>query len=528
MLADVLGLAEVGADDRFFQLGGDSIVSMQLVARARRAGWAFTPKDVFVHRTVAALAQVARRARTVSAEQPQDGIGALPATPIMHWLRAHEGPSDDFHQSVLLRVPADLGPERLTEAVQAVLDRHDALRMRRTVRADSRGWTLDVAAPGDLLAVDCVRRVEVPRTGSADADDTALRTAVTAAAARARAELAPDERQMVRFVWFDTGPSAGRLLIVAHHLAVDGVSWRILVPDLRAAWEAVQRGARPRPAPVPTSLRTWSHRLSRAAVEPSRAAELPMWSAMLQPTAGDALTPRPLDPAVDRFGTAESLTVSLPPAQVRSLLTDAPAAYRAGVEDLLLTALALAVGSWRRDRVPAAGTDVLLDLEGHGRAELAEDLDLSRTVGWFTDLHPVRLDPGEPGWERADTAGPALGRALKRVKEQLRALPDRGIGYGLLRHLNPATAPALAGLPAPSVGFNYLGRFPGAGDEDWQTAAESDATGPAAGAGLAMPHALEVVAVTEDRADGPTCAPPGRGPVHCSPEATSKPWPTCG
>ncbi len=504
LFADVLGLPEAGAEDSFFDLGGDSIVSMQLVARARQAGLLFTPKDVFLHRTVAALAPVARRVRTAPVEAPQDGIGELPATPIMHWLREHEGPSDDFHQSTLLRVPAGLGVEWLTAAVQAVLDRHDALRMRRTVRADHRGWTLDVAAPGALLAVDCVRRVEVPEPDPADPDGTALRAAIAAEAARARAELAPDERQMVRFVWFDAGPrSSGRLLVVAHHLAVDGVSWRILVPDLQAAWEAASRGAEPRLAPVPTSLRTWSHRLTRAALTPSRAAELPLWSAMLRPTAGDVLTDRPLDPGVDRFGTARSLTLSLPPEQVRPLLTSAPAAYRAGVEDLLLTALALAVGSWREARSPAAGTDVLVDLEGHGRAELADDLDLSRTVGWFTDLHPVRLDPREPDWEGAEAGVPLLGRALKRVKEQLRALPDRGIGYGLLRHLHPDTAPELSGLPTAAIGFNYLGRFPGTGDDDWQTAAESDATGPAAGARLAMPHALEIVAVTQDEADGP-------------------------
>ena len=233
LFAEVLGCAEVGAEDSFFDLGGDSIVSMQLVARARQAGLVFTPKDVFVHRTVAALTPVARRVHAAPVETPQDGIGALPATPVMHWLRELPGPSDDFHQSTLLRVPAGLGLERLTTAVQAVLDRHDALRLRRTVRARTGGWTLDVAAPGALLAVDCVRRVDVP-------DHTALRAAITAEAARARAELAPDVRQMVRFVWFDTGPSsAGRLLIVAHHLAVDGVSWRILVPDLCSAWEAV-------------------------------------------------------------------------------------------------------------------------------------------------------------------------------------------------------------------------------------------------------------------------------------------------
>ncbi|QMU80324.1 amino acid adenylation domain-containing protein [Streptacidiphilus sp. PB12-B1b] len=511
LFADLLGLPQVGADDSFFDLGGDSIVSIQLVARARRAGLVLTPKEVFTHRTVAELARCARRAEGAAGEPPEAGTGALPLTPIMHWLRGQQGPTDDFHQSTLLRVPARLGLERLTAAAQALLDRHDALRLRRT-RTPGGQWALDIAPPGSVRAWDCVRRVDAEGL-----DGEALRAVIGAEAARARAELSPDERQTVRLVWFDAGPrAAGRLLVTAHHLVVDGVSWRILVPDLRAAWEAVAAGGAPQLPPVPTSLRTWAGRLAEAAVEPARTAELPLWAAQ-SARPDQPLADRPPDPARDVFGTARSLTFRLGPEHTEALLTTAPAAYHAGINDVLLTALALAVGSWRRGRDPlrpALGgrerTDVLVDLEGHGREDLGGGLDLSRTVGWFTSLHPVRLDPGASGWERADAADPRLGGALKRVKEQLRALPDHGLGYGMLRHLAPGTAALLERLPTPQIGFNYLGRFAapgGAGPEEagavWQEAAESDATGPAANARMSMPHALEVTAVTQDSPAGP-------------------------
>ncbi|MFI5808472.1 amino acid adenylation domain-containing protein [Streptomyces sp. NPDC051561] len=499
LFAAVLGVPEVGAEDSFFDLGGDSIVSIQLVARARRAGLALTPKDVFTHRTVAALARVARPARDAVQEAPGAGVGEVPATPITHWLSEHRGPSDGFHQATLLQVPPLARTDLLTASVQAVLDRHDALRMRRTARDAGPTWELDIAPAAAVRAEDCVRRVGVE---GLDAD--ALRARITTESARAVAELAPDERRMVRFVWFDAGPrDAGRLLVVAHHLVVDGVSWRILLPDLRAAWEAVESGGTPGLAPVPTSLRTWAHRLSEAATDPARIAELPLWEGVLRAGDDPALAARPLDHTCDVHGTARSLTLRLAAEHTEPLLTTVPAAYRAGVDDVLLTALALAVGSWRRERGLGEGTGVLVDLEGHGREEIAAGLDLSRTVGWFTSLYPVRLDPGVRDWEQADGTGHLLGTALKRVKEQLRAIPDHGIGYGMLRRLNPETAAVLGALPVPQLGFNYLGRFAGSDGGHWQPAAESDATGPAADAGLSLPHVLDINAVTEDLPAGP-------------------------
>ena len=192
------------------------------------------------------------------------------------------------------------------------------------------------------------------------------------------------------------------------------------------------------------------------------------------------ITHQPLDLERDTFATARHLTLMLPADVTAPLLTTVPAAFHGRVNDVLLTALVVAVAGWRRRRAHGKGTSnaVLIDLEGHGREQqLFEGVDLTRTVGWFTSLFPVRLDAGALDLEEALEGGAALGQAFKRIKEQLRALPDGGLGYGLLRHLNPETAPALAGLATPQIGFNYLGRFARDQAADWQIAPEIEALG---------------------------------------------------
>ncbi|MFD0394694.1 condensation domain-containing protein [Streptomyces nogalater] len=134
-----------------------------------------------------------------------------------------------------------------------------------------------------------------------------------------------------------------------------------------------------------------------------------------------------------------------------------------GVTEVLLTGLALACRRWR-----GADGAVLCELEGHGREDVFTGVRLDRTVGWFTSMYPARLDPGEVAWPEVVAAGPALGDALKRVKEQLRALPDHGLGYGMLRYLHEPARARLSGLPAPRIGFNYLGRFSSGQDADWE------------------------------------------------------------
>jgi amino acid adenylation domain-containing protein len=376
LFAETLGVERVGIDDSFFDLGGDSIMSIQLVSRARLGGLRISTKDVFVCRTVAALAEVATAIQGEATEAPEDGIGALPLTPIMAWLAERGGPIDGHNQSMVLRVPAGLREQDLVTVVQALLDHHAALRARVVDGAD--GWHLDVRVPGSVSAGDCVRRVD-----AADRDETSLRALMRTEGLAAQAGLAPRDGTMLRAVWFDRGPDEqGRLLMVVHHLVVDGVSWRVLAPDLARAWEAVTAGRTPEPQAVGTSVRTWARRLSEEARTPQRQAELPYWTQVLDgPSA--LLGSRALDPDLDVLGTAGQLTLRLPSEVTEALLTTAPAAFHAEINDVLLTAFTVAHAQWRAgsgDSGPEHG--VLLDLEGHGREEFLAGTDLARTVGW--------------------------------------------------------------------------------------------------------------------------------------------------
>ncbi|MGH3937020.1 MAG: condensation domain-containing protein, partial [Pseudonocardiaceae bacterium] len=454
LYAEVLGVPGTGIDDDFYALGGDSIVSIQLVIRARQAGLVITPRQVFTHRTVAELAPLATHVAEAVAEAPQAGIGALPLTPIMKWLDECGGPTDSFNQSMLMGVPAGLTRDQLVTVVQAVADKHGVLRSQIIRATASDPGMLHVHPPSAVSAGSWIRQVDV--TG---VDEAQLRTIIDAESAAASRRLAPETGVMAQVVWFDAGASQlGRLLFMVHHWVVDGVSWRILLPDLAAAWETVAAGRRPDLEPTGTSFRRWAQLVEADARTPNRVAELALWTGILDGP-DSPLTDRPVDPIGD-LASVRRMTLRLPADRTVPLLTNVPTAFHAGVNDVLLTALALAVADWRRRRGLGADPTVLIALEGHGREEqIADGVDLSRTLGWFTSIFPVRLDPGPIDIAEALCGGPAAGHALKRIKEQLRALPDHGVGFGLLRYLNPKTAPVLATLRVPQISFNYLGRF---------------------------------------------------------------------
>ncbi|MFE9701916.1 amino acid adenylation domain-containing protein [Streptomyces sp. NPDC005930] len=498
LFAEVLGVDRVGADQSFFELGGDSIASIQLISRARKAGLRLTPRDVFTHRTVEALAAAAQDAtgapgrRTASAA-PSDGVGGVPLTPIIHWFHEHSGPTARFSQAMTLPTPAGLDTARVTAALQTLLDHHDALRMRLTRIEDIDEWTLEITPPGTVAAAEALHRVD-----AAGLDGEALDALAEREFAAAQERLVPEEGRSMQAVWFDAGAGLpGRLLLVVHHLSVDGVSWRILLPDVSAALDAAARGASFTPEPVGTSFRRWARHLAEAAGEPDRVRELPLWRDILSGP-DPLLTERPLDPDTDTLATAGHLTLRLPADLTEPLLGRVPAAFNASVNDVLLTALSLAVSAWRRERGCGGTSSVLVGLEGHGREDILDGADLSRTVGWFTSLYPVRLDAGPVSAEQLAAAGPELARALKAVKEQLRAIPDNGIGFGLLRHLNPRTALTLARFAEPQIGFNYLGRIGSAGDDG-----QDGGLGGGADDRTPLPYTLTANAVTETHPDGP-------------------------
>ncbi|MFI9100862.1 amino acid adenylation domain-containing protein [Streptomyces fildesensis] len=505
LFGHVLGLPAVGADDDFFALGGDSIMSIQLVSRARREGLEISPRDVFTRRTVAALAAGARPSGPVAPVLDADATGDVPLTPVMVTQAAAGGQVAGFAQSFVAAVPAGATRSALAAALQAVTDHHDALRLRLH---DPEGtWRLEVREQGAVDSRALLHRTPVAVVDSpVDALDAGVEAAFDAALDRAlpdsRSRLDPAAGVMWDAVWFDAGEERpGRLLLTIHHLAVDGVSWRILWEDLALAWEQHAAGGTAELPAVGTSLRAWSLRMAELAAAPERRRELPLWTGLLR--AGD-LPPagRPLDPARDVAATARTLSVTLAADRTAPLLTTLPAAYATGVSEVLLTGFAIAVADWRRRRGQSA-EGPLTDVESHGRHQLYDGADLSRTVGWFTEQHPVRLDPGPLDWHDVAAGGPSVGRAVKRIKEQIAELPDSGHGYGLLSRLNPDTTREFAELPTAPWGFNYLGRFSagGAGGA-WAPAGPGGPLG-AADPGMPLEHVVDLTLITHDGPGGP-------------------------
>ncbi|WP_344831150.1 amino acid adenylation domain-containing protein [Actinocorallia longicatena] len=503
VFAEVLGAERVGVDDDFFEIGGDSIRSIQVVARARTLGLVLSPQDVFRHRTVADLAEIAGREeqRPVLEELEGGGRGWMPLLPIGRFLVDGGGPISRYTQTMVLELPFGIDRIGLLATVGAVLNRHDVLRSRLVT--DERGTGLEAAAPDAVAAGALLHRVEL--TGEAEDLGPLIAAELDAAADR----LDPAAGVMLQLVWFDHGPGRpGRLAVVAHHLVMDGVSWRIILPDLATAWSRVRLGRAQTLPAVGTSVRRWAHALADEAASPSRVAELPTWRAIADGP-DPLLGTRPLDPAADVTSSVEHVRVTLSPAATEAVLTTLPAAFHAGANDGLLAGLALAVASWRRG-TGVSETSVLIRLEGHGREEEAiPGADLTQTVGWFATLFPVRLDPLDADLDEAMDGGPAAGGVIKAIKEQLHAVPGRGLGYGLLRYLNPETGPELARLPAGQIAFNYLGRFSGdllpesLRGAGWTPMFDMPEVSPALDADMPVTVALDIGALVVDTPDGP-------------------------
>ncbi|MCA1006871.1 amino acid adenylation domain-containing protein [Rhodococcus hoagii] len=499
LFAETLGVPAVAADDSFFTLGGDSITVIQLVSRARAAGMVFTPQDVFEHPTVERLATVVGSADGADraaglAEVAGGGVGEVEPTPVLRWLGGRRGEWDHFSQSVTVRIPEGTTGAQLIVALQSLFDRHDMLRSMRIGSGSDMHLVVD--EPGSVDAGDCLRRIDCSHVHD-DADVDAVASWERAAAV---VRLDPAAGVMVQVAWCDAGPErSGRLAVAIHHLAVDGVSWRILLADLVSACAQARAGAAPELPRVGTSMRTWAHELVRLAAEPERVAELRWWRDALTP-ADPVLGARRFDPVVDV--TAEQETVRIAASVTHRLLGRLPELYRATPADAVLCATAMAIARW--DRWAGGRASVVVSAEGHGREEqILPGADLSRTVGWFTTSFPVRVDLTDVDLDDAYAAGDGAGAALAAVKEQWRAVPDHGIGYGLLRYLNPDTATEFDDLEDPQVSINYLGRLAGQGAAGWSLDADGPDTMVDAASQGPVPSTLAIDAYVVDLVDGP-------------------------
>lgn len=443
---EVLRIEQVGVLDNFFELGGDSILCLQVISRCNRRGIHLTPRHLFQSPTIAGLAAVAEETPTVMQNQ-EPVIGALPLTPIQAGFFERLPPEPHrFNQAMLFELVEPPESGALRRAVERIEFHHDALRLRFQ-RVAAEGWSQTCAIP--------VGRAPFLHLDLGHVEDRRLPRVVETLSDALQGSLDLVRGPLWRVVLLV--PPRGRparLLILIHHLAVDGVSWRVLLEDLRSAYNDVRAGREPELPSKTTSFRVWAHRLRERAAAPEVEAELDYWT----DPGRSAVALLPVDRlrGADNQRSAVTATASLTPEETEALLREVPAAYGTRVNDVLLSGLALALVEWTGE------SSFLVELEGHGREDPSDRLDLSRTVGWFTALFPV--------WLRVAGRGEDPGEVLRTVKETLRAVPGGGLGHGLLRYLHPAPAvrARIAAQPEPQIVFNYLGQLDlPRSEEDW-------------------------------------------------------------
>jgi amino acid adenylation domain-containing protein/non-ribosomal peptide synthase protein (TIGR01720 family) len=432
--AEVLRLERVGVHDNFFSLGGDSILSIQVIARANQAGLRLTPRQIFQHQTIAELATVADTAPAVIAEQ---GLvtGLVPLTPIQHDFFAQPIPNrHHFNQTMLVEASERLDADALERAMQQLVAHHDALRL--CFRQTEQGWQQEQALPDERPILTTIDLQSLPEAEQA--------AAFEAAATELQTSLDLGSGLLLRAALVERGPSRPQwLFLVVHHLAVDAVSWSILLEDVQSAYTQARRSAEIVLPPKTTAFKQWAERLLDYAAVPTLLGELPFWLSVAQ----RSVPALPVDhPAgANSYASARNIIVKLSEAETQALLHEVPNAYQTQITEVLLAALAQTLNAW------TGGSAQRVNLEGHGREDLFEDVDLSRTVGWFTSLYPVLLDLSQAR---------GLGDTLKTIKEQLRQVPNRGIGYGVLRYLNSEDRGApLREHPPVEISFNYVGQI---------------------------------------------------------------------
>ena len=436
----VLRLERVGIHDNFFELGGDSILSIQTISSARRDGLLLTPKQMFAHQTIAELAAVVEVKEEM---QPTQEVvaGDVSLAPIQQWLfdqnleEVHH-----YNQAFLVEVTERMDRGVLERALKELSRHHDALRFRY-LREGER-WR-QYYSPVE-------KAPPLSWTNIADLDEADRRRHVEAIAASTQASLNITNGPLWRVVYFDVGQDMpGRLLFVVHHLAVDGISWRPLLEDLETAYQALKADQSVRLPGKTSSYKAWVEEIQGFVKNDALREELPYWKSVTEPLAltgvfGQRGSVNGVS-GKNTEGAAVTIKVSLSTDETDGLLHRVPASYNTQINDVLLTALARAWIRWSGSRV------LFVNLEGHGRENLRQDLDVSRTVGWFTSIFPVRLELPETkdDWQP--------GVALKSIKEQLRKVPRRGIGYSLLRYLKSDSG--LSARPEPWMVFNYFGQF---------------------------------------------------------------------
>jgi non-ribosomal peptide synthase protein (TIGR01720 family) len=437
---ETLGIEQVGVHDNFFELGGDSVVGIQMIARFKRAGYQLSPQQLFQNQTIAELATSLDAAQPAQTDQgPVTGPVSL--TPSQRWFFEQNLPEPQhFNQAMLFDAQPGVDASLLEAAVRKLLEHHDALRLRfEQTESSWRQTNADLINAGTGGPFPFTR-IDLSQTTVAERE-----YAVKIKAAELQADLDLGSGPLTRFVLFDPGDGkASQLLIIAHYLVIDSVSWWILLSDLDTAYQQLAQGEAIQLPPKTSSFKQWAEHLAEYAQSAALRREADYWLAESRWRAA----PLPIDRAsgANTEASANVVSVSLDVEETQALMHEAPQAYHAVVNDLLLTALTQAFAQWTGNH------SLLIELEDHGREAGVEGMDLSHTIGSFRAVYPMML-------ELEEAIGP--GEALKAIKEQLRRVPGGGSGYGLLRYLSgdEEIAERLRSMPQAQARFSYLGQF---------------------------------------------------------------------
>ncbi|AFY44055.1 type I polyketide synthase [Nostoc sp. PCC 7107] len=468
---ELLGIASVGIEDSFFELGGDSVLGIQVSARAAKAGFRLTPQQLFEHQTIAKLAEVVSTTQLVQAEQ---GLvtGSLPLTPIQHkFFERNISQPHHWNQSIFLEAPATIDPGVLKQAWQQLLLHHDALRLRFT--PSESGWQ---AVNGGQEEISFTQ-IDLSALSTV-AQELTIKTTT----AELQASLDLSAGPIIRVALFNLGVNkSSRLLIVVHHLGTDPGSWRVLIEDLQTAYQQICQGNAVELPPKTTSYKQWALRLE----EYARSANLQKAQNYWLSDRYKQVSPLPRDYAnsINNMASEQIVSVTLNAQDTQALLQEVPATYRTNTQEVLLTAFAQASAQWTEEKL------VLVDLEENGREVSTsgiDNVDISRTVGWITTTYPVLLD-----LETADNPGDAL----KVVKEQLRSISGQGIDYGVLRYLHPdrVVQEKMRSLPQAEVAFLYVGQLSKSLPPDSLFQLSADSPEAASSLQATRPHKLHLI-----------------------------------
>ncbi|MFJ5965681.1 amino acid adenylation domain-containing protein [Bacillus sp. NPDC093026] len=421
----LLGAPSIGIHDNYFELGGDSIIIIQMVARLAQEGYIIQPRDVFAKQTISQLAHAMKKTDQAVSYDQTPVTGEVRPLPIQSWFFEQSLTNRDYwNLSAHIELNQSVSLTQVTHVLSKLVDHHDMLRAMYIKESDGT-WVQTVREPG---VIPCVTSFDLT---SYSYEEALKQIHIETGACQSTLSL--EQGEVIKAILFHTGHNTSELFVAAHHLVIDGISWRIIQEDLLAGLQQLKAGQAVTFAKKTASYKRWADALYEYAQTETLLKQARFWQQVIDKEGEGSPFQKPALSNIEEH--AEIRSVQLTKNQTETLLKQASQAYRTEVNDLILAGL-----------VQAIGQPVLMTLEGHGREDLFEQMDLSRTVGWFTSSYPILIP-----FIKTD-----IGRQIKDVKETLRAVPQKGIGYGLLQYM---TESRLLTTVAPQISFNYFGQL---------------------------------------------------------------------